>query len=274
MPRSPSAAVLFIIPWSSLAGSGLARASTTRSTIRSSIPRGYPYPAYGVYAPYGYGPRGYALSSSLRIQVTPRQAEVYVDGYRAGVVDDFDGIFQRLALEPGGHDIVIYLEGYRTWTSHMYFTPGSSQNVKFALTPLASGEVAEARPVPAQPAVPDAPAGMRVRPPVQIPGSAEPRAPQQPPPPPPPGTSSDRPAPRPLDRTAAGSVGIRVQPSGAEIFIDGERWQALGNGDQLVVQLAEGKHHVEVRKSGYETFSTDVDVARGVMLPLNISLKR
>ena len=34
--------------------------------------------------------------------------------YYAGIVDDFDGFFQRLTLPPGQHDITLYLEGYRT----------------------------------------------------------------------------------------------------------------------------------------------------------------
>jgi hypothetical protein len=33
---------------------------------------------------------------------TPRDAEVYVDGYYAGTVDDFDGTFQRLHIDTGG----------------------------------------------------------------------------------------------------------------------------------------------------------------------------
>ena len=42
------------------------------------------YPPYGGY---WYGP-SYA---SIRVQVTPKKAEVYLDGYYVGVVDDFDG---------------------------------------------------------------------------------------------------------------------------------------------------------------------------------------
>jgi len=89
---------------------------------------GYPYfyPAfyysawYGPWGWYGYpwGPwPGYAYydnSSSVRIQGAPREAEVYVDGYYAGVVDDFDGIFQRLYVAPGRHVITVKMEGYRT----------------------------------------------------------------------------------------------------------------------------------------------------------------
>jgi hypothetical protein len=54
---------------------------------------GYPYyPYYYPFYPYyGYA---YDPSAHLRLQVTPREAEVFVDGYYAGTVDDFDGSFQ------------------------------------------------------------------------------------------------------------------------------------------------------------------------------------
>ena len=59
---------------------------------------------------YGYG-HGYAVGE-LRLQVRPRHAEVYVDGYYAGIVDDFDGIFQGLRLEEGEYRIEIVAPGY------------------------------------------------------------------------------------------------------------------------------------------------------------------
>jgi hypothetical protein len=63
------------------------------------------YPAYGYGSPYpGYGAR---LSGGVRLAVAERDAEVYVDGYYAGVVDDFDGAMQRVELEPGPHHIEI-----------------------------------------------------------------------------------------------------------------------------------------------------------------------
>lgn len=68
--------------------------------------RGYGYPGYN--AGYGY----YAIQpgfayGSLRIVDAPRDAEVFVDGYYAGIVDDYDGVFQHLNLEPGTHHIEI-----------------------------------------------------------------------------------------------------------------------------------------------------------------------
>ena len=48
-----------------------------------------------------YGGGGRLNYGDVRLQVRPRGAAVYVDGYYAGVVDDFDGVFQRLTLVVG-----------------------------------------------------------------------------------------------------------------------------------------------------------------------------
>ena len=52
----------------------------------------------GYYGYYGYGAPRYSAYGydddlgSVKLKVKPRDAEVYVDGYFAGHVDDFDGI--------------------------------------------------------------------------------------------------------------------------------------------------------------------------------------
>ena len=58
-----------------------------------------PWYPYGLYPPYY--PAGAHVIGSARIQVTPRTADVYADGYLVGTVDDFDGFLQRLDLPPG-----------------------------------------------------------------------------------------------------------------------------------------------------------------------------
>ena len=75
---------------------------------------GYGYP-YSAYPGYGYGaavvvPQGSAYGG-VRIQGAPRNVEVYVDGNYAGLVDDADGMFQRLDLQPGQHEIEIRTPG-------------------------------------------------------------------------------------------------------------------------------------------------------------------
>ena len=64
----------------------------------------------------------------VRIQGAPRQAEVYVDGNYAGIVDDFDGTFQRLDLEPGSHEIEIRTPG-RPLMYDVNVTPGQTLTI-------------------------------------------------------------------------------------------------------------------------------------------------
>jgi PEGA domain len=65
------------------------------------------------YYPYDYG-QYYSGDGSLRLKVKPREATVYADGYYVGRVDDFDGVFQKLHIEPGPHRIEIRMDGYET----------------------------------------------------------------------------------------------------------------------------------------------------------------
>jgi hypothetical protein len=69
---------------------------------------------YDPYPPVYAGGGGYVYDGKLRLKVKPREAAVYVDGYYAGRVDDFDGVFQRLKIDAGPHRIEIRLDGYET----------------------------------------------------------------------------------------------------------------------------------------------------------------
>ena len=54
---------------------------------------------------YGYPPYRYPLVARPGcVSVKPNKAQVCVDGYYAGIVDDFDEVFQRLHTSPGAHD--------------------------------------------------------------------------------------------------------------------------------------------------------------------------
>jgi hypothetical protein len=111
-----------------------------------------PYYPYGYGYPYPYWP--YVNSSadgSVKTEITPKETEVYVDGYYAGVADDFDGAFRRLHTTPGGHAITFHPEGYQTVTENLYVRPDSTVKVKETMEKLAPGEVSEPVPVPAQP---------------------------------------------------------------------------------------------------------------------------
>jgi hypothetical protein len=76
---------------------------------------GIPLGGYSMYE-YGGGSRNAPAAPAtgrLRLKVKPREAEVLVDGLYVGRVDDVDGIFQRLELEPGAHRIELRAEGYQ-----------------------------------------------------------------------------------------------------------------------------------------------------------------
>ena len=77
-------------------------------------PFGSPYgPGYddlgGSTTPYDHGEQG-----NLKLKVKPRSAKVYVDGYLVGTVDEFDGSFQKLALNTGRHKVEVKADGYET----------------------------------------------------------------------------------------------------------------------------------------------------------------
>ena len=110
-------------------------------------------PFWGPYPYYGYGgyPIGVRSSGEVRVEATPKQAEVFVDGFYAGIVDDFNGTFQRLHTTPGGHTITLYLEGYRTVTQDIYVTPADTFKLQLAMDRLQPGETSDPPPIPARP---------------------------------------------------------------------------------------------------------------------------
>jgi len=214
----------------------------------------YPWWGPGMY-PYPYFPV-YDDRAEVRVLVTPKEAAVYVDGYYSGVVDDFDGVFQSLPLSPGAHQITIYLEGYKTVHQNLYLSPRKSYKVRYTMERVAAGEQSE--PPPSVPPVPPPPPGS-----ARLPRSARPGAALEPP--------MTLPATGAV-ATGFGTLALRAQPEGAEVLIDGEPWTPSQPGERLLVQLAEGRHHVEIRKSGYRSYSTDITVLNGETTNLNVSL--
>jgi hypothetical protein len=202
--------------------------------------------------PYWYYPV-FDNRADVRVRVTPKAAEdaaVYVDGFYAGVVDDFNGVFQGLPLTPGGHTITLHMDGYRTVRRSIYLSPGSRFSLHETMQKLARGESSE--PPEVSPPVPPPPAGS-YRTPVTPPRSA--------------GAVTARATPA----AGFGTLDIFVQPAGAEVTIDAQRWVSAEEG-HFVVQVAVGTHHVEVTKSGYRRFVSDIEVRDGDTSPLNVSL--
>lgn len=219
---------------------------------------GYPgwHPFWGYPAPYHFGP---ALAAA-RLQVTPKDTEVYLDGHLVGIVDDFDGRLQRLRVPPGQYILELHRDGMRPWSQPVLLTSGSTLDITHRMEPLAAGEAPAPRPAPA----PEPPA---------------PEAPPQPELPPQPATRATPPvtAREPGGPIRAvpggGAISLRVQPDDAEVLIDGESWSgAAAPGTRLVVHVGGGRHHVVVRKDGYAPYEAEVEVAPGQTHALNVSL--
>jgi hypothetical protein len=208
----------------------------------------WPRPAY----PYAYWPM-YDNRAVLRVLATPENAAVYVDGFYAGIVDDFNGYFQGLPLPPGGHEIVLYLEGYRTIHRRMYLSPGSTFKLHETMERLPAGEVSQ--PPTLAPALLAPPEGSYL----------------------PPRTASRTPPPPlatpPASPATIGTLNLHVQPANAEVWIDGERWVSSDQG-RFVIQLPEGPHRIEVTSAGYREYSSEIQVLDGETMPLNVSLMR
>jgi hypothetical protein len=104
----------------------------------------YGYPGYG-YQTYGYGDSsgyvyGYPGSLTatpsrafgrLRIQDAPGDAQVFVDGYYVGMVDEFDGV-----LEAGPHRIEIRAPGLDPVVFDVNVRPGQTITYRARMQPL------------------------------------------------------------------------------------------------------------------------------------------
>jgi hypothetical protein len=265
------------------------RRAVRRPAIRGAVvvrtpvyyPRYY-YPRYyypGAFSPFyydpffwgwsGYGQWGYPppyywgtydRTGAARLQVTPRETQVFIDGYFVGTADQFDGAFQRLRVEAGEHELELYLEGYRTVRQPVLFRRDGTLTLRYAMEPLGPGETSE-RPVP------PASATRGGRPDAAGPGAGRPDAYRNAP-------GGRRPTPPRAAVSDFGTLDLRVQPEDAEILIDGERWDSSGPGSRLVVQLAEGPHQVEIRQEGYRPYTANIRITRGQTETLNVSLSK
>jgi hypothetical protein len=188
-----------------------------------------------------------------------------VDGYYAGIVDEFDGMFQRLRTQAGRHEITLYLDGFRTVHQNVYLMPDKTLDIKLKMEPLAPGEINEARPIPAheEPAsgAPSPFPGGRGAPPSQIPAGGPPPPPSQP-------QGVNAPA-----APGIGTLSIDLNPVDAEVLLDGQPLSIPRGQGPLMVDLSEGHHSVQVRKPGYVGYLTEVEIRRAETSTLNIALR-
>lgn len=103
-------------------------------------PWGLMWGTAGHWGHYGWGYPGWGYpgmhgtttfdTGGVRLQMRPRDAEVLVDGYYAGHVDDFDGVFQSIRLAPGGHKIEVRMPGFETRVFDVHVQPDRTLTIK------------------------------------------------------------------------------------------------------------------------------------------------
>ncbi len=230
--------------------------------------RRYSYPGYYGYgydywySPYFYsGMYGYSSqyyrgrqreSGSLRLQVVPEKTRVYVDGYYAGIVDDFDGLLQRLYLPPGRHDVTLKLEGHRSHTFKVYVPIDQTIKVHHEMVQGAGDETVDVVGTPMDYARAETRDEGRRRRDY--------------------GREDDDDVDDGLDRQNSGSLRLRVRPADASVYVDGKFHGAAGNLESLV--LRPGRHRVEVVRPGFRTVEREVEVDRGRSAELEVELEK
>lgn len=83
--------------------------------------------------------------ASVRFDVQPPTASVYVDGIDMGPAAKYHRIFRQLRTSPGSHEITIYIAGYRTYSRRMYLTVEKTFTFRHSMEQLGPSEIS-ARP--------------------------------------------------------------------------------------------------------------------------------
>jgi hypothetical protein len=206
------------------------------------------YYGYGYYGPSYYGYYGYPASrgyrreaGALRLRVEPEQTRVFVDGYYAGEVDDFDGVFQRLYLAPGRHDITLRLDGHRSHRFRVYVPIDQTLKLHHRMVAGEGEDTADfGGDAEDEGEVRGRPAGVSR---LQDDDDDE---------------RTDSSASPALEVENWGTLRFDIQPNDASIYVDGEFRGTAREARSL--KLPAGMHKVEVVRPGFATVDKDVEV--------------
>jgi hypothetical protein len=259
---------------------------------------------YGYYGPGyygGYGRSAYGPESQWAVidtDISPEEAQVYLDGRYIGTADDFDGWPDYLYLKPGRYRIEFRLEGYETLTRQIEARPGMYLDFTDKLHKIAGakhygsyerprqqGEVrryfGKRRDASVEAIEPsDQSSGASVMaeesdgdhdapPQDRAPALRQPRRDRD--------EYGERPRGGQGSRAEARTrLRLNVEPSDAAVYVDNrfvgtaEEVNSLERG----VSVSAGKHTVTVSRPGFRDKTTDITVEQGRTETLEISLNR
>lgn len=216
---------------------------------------GWPYYYGGPYAGGYYGHSGYRGDyGSVRVLVDPSETRVYVDGSYAGTADEYDGLFQRLHVSPGRHELTLKLDGYQTHRMRVYVPYDGTLKIHHD---MARGQGAESfEDMAGDRGDDDLRAELREG---ERHAYGDPR-------------NDDVAERRPAREEQTGTLRLDVLPEGASIYVDGV---FRGTGRSLRrLELSAGTHRLEILHPGMSTFERDVTVEEGESEDLEIELTR
>jgi len=224
--------------------------------------RGYPYYWGGAYGsgPYPIYANGRPTRQdlgALDLDVSPEKAEVYLDGQRIGVCDDFDGYPGYLWLPAGTYDVAFYHPGFKTLARQYTIYSGLVIDVNDRLEP---GEAVLPK---------DLVSKSTARREARIQEDQEKAAEAA-------GANEPREAPPAMEQQGSARLDLSIEPRDASVYLDG---RFLGTGDDLAnlhagLIVAPGEHRLEVVRPGYEPARRSFAVTDGQEVTLAVSLKR
>ncbi len=227
----------------------------------------------------------------VKTDVSPEEAQLYLDGKYIGSADDFDGMPGYLYLGPGKYHLEFRLPNYTTFATDLDVTPGQRVRLDQKLK-LAPGKSAldqfppESKGTPlgrvfakgadgaAEAAPPPGPQGPRYGTRRDDGWSDRDTPPQGE------GMSEEQmdARPEPLPRRAANRARMRfkVTPEDAAVYVDDKY---LGAGEDLEanprgVVTDPGKHTITVTRPGYKTKTVDITVRIGAPVDVVVELEK
>ncbi len=224
-----------------------------------------PYP-YGYAYPWGYGAgwgsRAYVPGAggqlgALDLDVSPERAEVWVDGERVGICDDYDGFPDYLYLEKGTYDVAFYMPGYKTLAMQITVRPGVLVDVE---NRMERGEAVLPSDLGPSTHVQRDLRLERDREAQEEARRAERSVPQE---------SLDA-------RAEPGRLRVAVSPGDASVYLDG---RFLGTGSDLAALRAgllvdAGEHMLEVVRPGYRAENRTLSIQAGEQSEIDVALER
>lgn len=210
--------------------------------------------------PYTYGPYGYAYvpyagpayvigreatgPAVVETAVTPKNAEVVLDGTSVGYAKDYNGRWDELSVSPGHHTIELRDTGYKTLVIDLNAAPGTTYRIDRELS-RGSGEdrLTVGKP---KAATAEAPAARATVEPASASG------------------------------VVRGLLRVHATPSDAGVYLDGEFLGLAGELDRLhgAIPVATGSHRLQVVRPGYAEQTKTVDVGTGNTASVDIALAK